>query len=203
MKKLFEKSPFHLAFVLLFSLMACEGPVGPEGPTGSPGPTGPAGAAGAAGAAGPQGPGNFKVVNFTVKENDWKLEGTVGEDDYQAYILKSIPDINAQVMNSGFVLTYIQYDEKNWTQLPLTVMTGGSDWFSHVNFLYSAHSSSSNNLNYKIVTFDDDWEDPSLEGIETNVRVVVFTGSVGGRIDKESLKNMSWEELEKYLKIKK
>jgi hypothetical protein len=202
MKKSFLKHPLNFAFALLFLLISCEGPIGPEGPTGSPGPTGSAGAAGATGPAGPQGPGNFKIVNFTVKENDWKMEGTLGGPEYQAYILKSIPEINSQIMNSGFVLTFFQYDEKNWTQLPLTVMTGGSDYFSHINFLYSAHSSS-NNLNYKIVTFDDDWDIPALEGVESNVRVVVFSGAPGSRVDIEALKKMSWEELEKYLKLKK
>jgi hypothetical protein len=203
MKKLVQKSPFHLAFVLLFLLMACEGPVGPEGPTGSPGPTGPAGAAGAAGAAGPQGPGNFKVVNFNVVENDWKIEGTPGSEGYQAVVKKSIPDITTQITNSGFVLTFIkEADGNRWTQLPYTAMSGGSDYFSHVNFFYSAFSATTNLNNYQLVSLDDDWEDPSLVG-DATVRLVIFSGAAGARIDIESIKKMSWEELEKYLKIKK
>ncbi len=183
MKKLIQKSPFHLAFVLLFFLMACEGPVGPEGPTGSPGPAGPAGAAGAAGAAGPQGPGNFKVINFNTPLNGW-----VFDNDLDYYVFpRSIPDISTQIMNSGFVLTFVQYDAKYWVQLPI-----GEEVF----FLYSAHSAT-NNLNYRLVLGSED------TGVNTNVRVVVFSGTPGGRVDIEALKKMSWEELEKYLKIKK
>ena len=89
-------------------------------------------------------------------------------------------------MSSGFVLTFAQFDQKSWVQLPV----------DDIFFLYSAHAST-NNLNYTLVSANEE------EGFETNVRVVVFSGTPGSRIDIEALKKMSWEELEKYLKIKK
>ena len=167
---------------LFLLLSSCEGPMGAEGPAGATGSTGPAGPAGAAGAAGPQGPGNFKIINFNTPLNGWVLD-----NDLQYYVFRrSIPDISTQIMNSGFVLTFAKIDEKSWVQLPLDT----------VFFLYSAHSST-NNLNYTIVSGDES------EGFVTDIRVVVFSGTPGSRIDMEALKKMSWEELEKYLKIKK
>lgn len=200
MKKI--TSNFGLAVALIFSLLACEGPIGPDGPTGSPGATGATGATGPAGATGSQGPGNFKIVNFNTTPSGWIENGVEGEEGYEYYFPRSIPDISTQIVNSGFVLSFIKIDEKNWTQLPLTLMTGGSDYFSHVNFLYSAHSSS-NNLNFRVVTYDDDLLEPVLAGFEASIRVVIFSGPPSGRIDVETLKKMSWEELEKYLNIGK
>lgn len=185
MKIMLTKKLFYFAFASMFLLFSCEGPIGPEGPTGSPGPAGPAGAAGApgaTGATGPQGPGNFKIINFSTNVDDWDSDGESG------YFFKSIPEINTQIINSGFVLTFAQYDENNaWTQLPIY----------DIFFVYSAHSAS-NNENYALVI--DDFSEWDYEGFETNVRVVVFSGTPGGRIDIEALKKMSWEELEKYLK---
>lgn len=185
MKRLISKSPLSFAIALFFLLVSCEGPMGAEGPSGATGPTGAAGAAGAAGAtgpAGPQGPGNFKIINFTTTLNGW-----VFDNDLEYYVFRrSIPDISTQIMNSGFVLTFAQFDQKSWVQLPV----------DEIFFLYSGHSAT-NNLNYTIVA------DNENEGFETNVRVVVFSGTPGSRIDREALKKMSWEELEKYLKIKK
>jgi hypothetical protein len=186
MKKLISKSPLSFVIVLFFLLVSCEGPMGAEGPAGATGPTGAAGAAGAIGPAGPQGPGNFKIINFTTPLNGWVLD-----NDLVYYVFKkSIPDISTQIINSGFVLTFAQANfpsgAAQWVQLPL----------EEIFFIYTAHSAT-NNLNYTLVSANEN------EGFETNVRVVVFSGTPGGRIDMEALKKMSWEELEKYLKIKK
>lgn len=181
MKKFILKSPLSFVIALFLLLVSCEGPMGAEGPAGATGPAGPAGPAGAAGATGPQGPGNFKVINFSSTLSGWVLD-----NDLDVYVLRrSIPDISTQIMNSGFVLTFVQVDQKSWVQLPI----------GDIFFLYSGHSAT-NNLNYILADVED-------EGFVGNVRVVVFSGTPGGRIDIEALKRMSWEELEKYLKIKK
>ena len=187
MKRLILKSPLSFVIALFLLLASCEGPMGAEGPAGATGPTGAAGAAGATGPAGPQGPGNFKIINFTTPLNGWVLDNSL-----EYYVFKrSIPDISTQIINSGFVFTFAQGDENSsgvaeWVQLPL----------EEIFFIYTAHSAT-NNLNYTLVSAYED------EGFETNVRVVVFSGTPGSRIDIEALKRMSWEELEKYLKIKK
>uniref|UniRef100_UPI00404894E3 hypothetical protein n=1 Tax=Algoriphagus sp. TaxID=1872435 RepID=UPI00404894E3 len=187
MKRLILKSPLSFVIALFLLLASCEGPMGAEGPAGATGPTGAAGAAGATGPAGPQGPGNFKIINFTTPLNGWVLDNSL-----EYYVFKrSIPDISTQIINSGFVLTFAQGEENSsgvaeWVQLPL----------EEIFFIYTAHSAT-NNLNYTLVSANED------EGFETNVRVVVFSGTPGSRIDIEALKRMSWEELEKYLKIKK
>lgn len=212
MKKI--TSYFGMYVAIIFLLFACEGPIGPEGPQGSNGATGPAGgtgsagpagAAGAAGATGPAGPaGNFRIVNFNTASTGWIPYGTAGRPGYGFYFPRSIPEINATVMNSGFVLTFVLYSTSNnvprWTQLPLTEITG-EDFFSNINFNYSAHSST-NNLNFRVLNYDSDGFEPFLNPLVVSVRAVIFTGGTGARIDKVALQKMSWDELEKYLKTK-
>lgn len=211
MKKLFLAYGAFFAFA--FFLISCEGPVGPEGPqgqsgangaqgpAGATGAQGPAGPTGAQGPTGPQGPaGSFRIVNFNSTATGWIPYGTSGRPGYGVYFPRTITDINSTVMNTGFVLTFVLFEDNRWTQLPFTQF--GDGYTSNLNFTYSAHSST-NNLNFRILTYDSDFLTPILDKTVLSFRVVIFSGGTGARIDKEALKKMSWEELEKYLNTKK
>jgi hypothetical protein len=102
-------------------------------------------------------------------------------------------------MNSGFVLGFVLYEANTWTPLPFTFF--GTGYTSSLNFTYSAHTST-NNLNFRILNSDSDFLAPSFANEVLSFRVVIFSGGTGSRIDKAALQKMSWEELEKYLKIK-
>jgi hypothetical protein len=188
-----------LSFLVIFSL-SCEGPEGPQGPSG---PQGDAGTPGAPGATGPQGPpglGAFKIVNFQTTLEGWAELGEEGEPGYALVYEKSLPDITSSVTGTGAVLAFAKLGEEGvsstWTPLPFTFNFG--DWTSSLIFIYSSFSTSEPQ-NFLLWASDSDNLAPSFGGGETDIRVVILYGSETSRIDFDSLKGLSWEELEEVL----
>lgn len=185
-----------LPFLVLFSL-SCEGPEGPQGPAG---PEGTAGAAGATGPQGPPGLSPFKIINFQTTEEGWIELGEEGQPGYVLAYEKSLPDIDASVTSSGAVLAFAQVNDDPalaiWSPLPFSFNFG--DFISNISFLYSPFSTS-NTENFFLSTYDSDNLFPLFGGGIINVRVVILYGTETSRIDFDSLKGLSWEELEKVL----
>lgn len=185
-----------LSFMMIFSL-SCEGPEGPQGPAGQ---QGAAGATGQTGPQGPPGPSPFKIINFQTTEEGWGERGEEGQPGYVLAYEKSIPEIDASVTTSGAVLAFAQVnDDPNtpiWSPLPFSFNFG--DFISNITFLYSPFSAT-NPENFVLSTYDSDNLFPLYGGGILNIRVLILNGSEDSRIDFESLKGLTWEELEKVL----
>jgi hypothetical protein len=188
-----------LSFLVIFSL-SCEGPEGPQGPAG---PQGDPGAAGTPGAIGPQGPpglGAFKIVTFQTTEEGWVESGEEGEPGFTLVYEKSLPDITPDVTANGAVLAFAKLGEEGissvWSPMPFSFNFG--DFTSNLIFIYSTFTTAEPN-NFVLFTYDSDNLYPLFGGAAIDIRVVILYGSENSRIDFESLKGISWEELEKVL----
>jgi hypothetical protein len=188
-----------LSFLVIFSL-SCEGPEGPQGPAGPQGAPGAAGTPGAAGPQGPQGLGAFKIVTFQTTAEGWAESGEEGEPGFILVYEKSLPDITADVTANGAVLAFAKLGEEGissvWSPLPFSFNFG--DWTSNLTFIYSTFTTAEPN-NFVLFTYDSDNLYPLFGGTAIDIRLVILYGSESSRIDFESLKGMSWEELEKVL----
>jgi hypothetical protein len=182
-----------------FFLYSCEGPEGPQGEQGPQGQQGQQGPQGQQGAIGPQGPaGSFAIINFQTTVNGWEESGTAGMDGYNWFFPKTFPEINTQVESSGFVLGFIK-SGNTWFPIPYSY-NSSEDYSSYISFYYSAYTSPNVN-NFILYTWDSDLLAPTFVGINVPIRLVIFSGGTGSRIDKEALKKLSWNELEEFLKL--
>jgi hypothetical protein len=101
-------------FFVFLVLVGCavQGPAGPAGPQGPPGPQGPSGPSGA----------SARVVNITVAANQWATSGVGSPGALLQSGWFTAPNITADVINSGVVLTFMQMETNpsTWQQLPIT-----------------------------------------------------------------------------------
>jgi len=109
-----------------FTVFACTktGPTGATGATGPSGPAGSNGSTGATGATGDTGVANVKYSNWY--QITWHTDGSgfAQSDTILA------PAINTQIMDSGFVLTYMRADSSSTPfSLPYTQIISGSATF--------------------------------------------------------------------------
>lgn len=197
--KNFNQLLLGLLPLLAFIILSCEGPEGPAGPAG---PTGPTGATGSVGPQGPAGIGSFKILNFETTEQGWIEDGVEGEEGYGFIYLQSLPEITESVASTGAVLAFAQLQEIDgwsiWSPLPFSFNTGINNVVSHVSFLYSPYDNTEPE-NFYLYTYDSNNLYPFWAGAEIKVRVVILYGNSNSRINTETLKRMSWEELESFL----
>lgn len=83
----------HLLLLSILGIFGCEGPMGP---------------------AGPPGVANITVIQFTVSNSEFQIEG-----DW-AWYRKPVPQITNAVVDSGTVLTYYGAEGNVWAPLPIT-----------------------------------------------------------------------------------
>lgn len=179
-----------LSVMILFGL-SCEGPEGPAGPQGERGEVG---------AQGPQGPpadATFEIVDFETTADGWFADGEEGAVGFAAFYPTSIPEIDAEVTANGAVVAFAELFGQIWTPLPFSLNTG-EDYTSHIGYFYFQHSTEDPE-NFLVNTYDSDNLVPTFAGQEFKVRLVIFHGEAGSRMNFEDLKGISWEELEKIL----
>ncbi|MFD2200089.1 hypothetical protein [Shivajiella indica] len=185
-----------LTFFVIFSL-SCEGPEGPQGPAGPQGQQGPQGPQGEQGV---PGLGQFDIVTFRTTTEGWAALGEEGEPGYSLIYEKSIPEITTDVTSNGAVLAFARIAEDGilsiWSPLPFSFNFG--DWTANLLFIYS-NFSTENPGNLQLWAYDSDNLAPSFGGGEIDIRLVILYGSESSRLDFESLKGLTWEELEKVL----
>ena len=152
-----------------FVLIACskEGPAGPQGPQGTAGPQGTQGAQGTPGTPGAQGPqGNANVISKTYSSTNytWNKETILGINFRTIQI--PVPEITAEIMNTGMVLVYVAATTDAWTPLPLTL--GVDPKLLLVSFGNSVGS-------LKIRTRYSDNSDTGVIGL--NIKLVIVKGN--------------------------
>ncbi|WP_109699581.1 lipoprotein [Chitinophaga deserti] len=122
-----KKLLFPAIAALMLAACSKEGPAGPAGPQGQQGNPG---AQGTPGAQGPQGtpgtPGtngnaNVIVKTFSSTAYTWNKETILGIN-YRT-IQVPVPEITADIINTGMVLVYVAANTDSWTPLPLTLGT--------------------------------------------------------------------------------
>lgn len=100
-----KKLVFSL-LIVMFALVACEGPMGPPGPEGSSGNE-----------------TQWKIVEYTVKPNHWQLvDGN--PNDLGTYFIHEfdVPELSSNIANDGAVLVYYYNAAFNtWSPLPYSV----------------------------------------------------------------------------------
>ncbi len=100
-----------LLFLGSFVFTACEGPTGPPGPPGED--------------------GNetvWKIIEYTVKENDWGLVGDPNE--LGSYFIHEfdVPELTNDIAKEGAVIVYYFNENFNtWSPLPYSVPRYGYD----------------------------------------------------------------------------
>lgn len=89
-------------FALSLVLFSCEGPRGPVGPPGDNANS-----------------FDYTTINYTIKEQDW----TPTADLAGWFATVNAPELNFDVLDYGFFLTYINlgdFDNPGWVHLPMT-----------------------------------------------------------------------------------
>jgi hypothetical protein len=134
-----------LLSLIALTFVSCEGPMGPPGLQGEPG----------------EGM-SWRIMNYTVLEKDWKLEGRVGELNSYYWFEFAEKEVTNFVCENGNVFGYRWLNNNTQTPLGQVVPVGERD--NHGNeFLFTEIYSFSFRPGY--VTFYVDYSD-----FETGVR---------------------------------
>jgi hypothetical protein len=87
----------------------------------TPGPQGPAGVSG------PPGNANVQTWFFTIAPYHWSTYGNPGFSDHSKYVILSIPQLNADYVDYGLVMVYLESGGGSYTPLPITAASGATD----------------------------------------------------------------------------
>lgn len=110
---------FTAAIVTTSCVRVVDGPAGPQGP------------------AGQNGNANVISINYEVFDNNWYDVGTPGADDYFLALDLDVPEITADIVNSGLVLVYYRPDNQSpWFALPYTVISHSPSYMEKLDFIY-------------------------------------------------------------------